>query len=192
MATNPSNDKTMTTQNVSVPQAAPPKRSRSSVWIVGGVAALVALIVFAGGAFAAGRLSASPQGGDRPFGSRLDFQIVPAQELPTTTPNVRGIVTQRTDNTLSVGQRGGLESGGGGNTTLQDVIVTSDTTIYHDITQVNFNGQPPSGPIQQKVEPGSLDGVNTNSRVTVWGDQNGNQVTAKVLVYSDPIAFRQP
>jgi hypothetical protein len=73
---------------------------------------------------------------------------------------------------------------------MMDVVVSSDTTIYHDTTQRSFNGQPPSGPIQQTVEPGSLDGISTNSRVTVWGDQNSNQITAKVLVYTDPLAFQ--
>jgi hypothetical protein len=170
------------------------KKSRSGIWIVGGVATLVALLVVAGGALAVGRLSApSREGeGDRAFGPRPEFQIEPAKELPTTTPSLRGIVTKRDGNTLSVGQRGSFGSGGNGSTTLVDVAVTSDTTIYHDTTQMSFNGQPPSGPVQQKVEPGTLDGINTNSRVTVWGDQNGNQLTAKVLVYTDPITFRQP
>jgi hypothetical protein len=183
-----SSDKTAVTQS------APANNRRRSLLIVGGVAAVVALIVFAGGAFAVGRLSAPDRGGEgRFFGQRPNFQIEPAKELPTTTPNVRGLVTKRADNTLSVGQRsGGPGAGENGNTTLVDVVVTGDTTIYHEITQTNFNGQPPSGAMQQKVEPGALDSINTNSRVTVWGDQNGNQITAKVLVYTDPIAFQQP
>lgn len=171
----------------------PAQKSRSGVWIVAGVAVVVALLVFAGGALAVGRLSAPSRegGGDRPFGQRPELQIEPAKELPTTTPSLRGIVTQIDGNTLSVGQRGGFDTGGNGSTTLVDVVVTADTTIYHDTTQMSFNGQPPSGPVQQKVEPGTLAAVSTNSRVTVWGDQNGNQLTARVLVYTDPIAFQQ-
>jgi len=108
---------------------------------------------------------------------------------------VRGVLTKRADNTLTVGVRNGFPGGGGGDNgaaQIIDVVVAGDTTFYHDITQMDFGGQPPSGPIQQKVEPGSLADINTNSRITVWGEQNGNQITAKVLVYSDPMTFRQP
>jgi hypothetical protein len=176
------------------PEASAKKKSRNSWLAVGVVAAVVAALVFAGGVFAVGRLSAPSRGGEGEgfVGQRPNFQIEPAKELPTTAPNVRGLVTQRAGTTLSVGQRNGdFGSSGGGSATMADVIVTSDTTIYHDITQTNFNGQPPSGAVQQKVEPGALESITTNSRVTVWGDQNGNQITAKVLVYTDPLAFQQ-
>ena len=38
--------------------------------------------------------------------------------------------------------------------------------------------------IQQKVEKSSLAALSDNERITVWGDQNGDQITAKVIVYS--------
>jgi hypothetical protein len=168
--------------------------SRGGWWVTIVVAVAVAALVLAGGVVAAGRLSA-PSGegerGDR-FGQRPNFQIEAAKELPTSTPNVRGVLTKRTDNTLTVGVRNGVPGGDNGAAQIVDVVVTGDTAIYHDITQMDFGGQPPSGPIQQKVERGSLDSINTNSRVTVWGEPNGNQIAAKVLVYSDPMTFRQP
>ena len=185
---------TTSTSNEPATTSAPAKKRRSGWLIVGGVAALVAVLVFAGGVLAVGRLSA-PSGegnGERAFGGRPEFQIQPAKELPASEANVSGIVTAREGNTLSVGQRGGFGGNSGSNTNLTTVMVASDTTIYHDTTQMGFNGQPPNGPVQQTVEPGTLDGISTNSRVTVWGEQNGNQLTAKVLVYSDPINFRQP
>lgn len=162
-------------------------------WVVGGVAVIVAAIVFAGGVLAVNQLSAPPREGEfGRFEQRPQFQIEPAKGLPATTPNLQGVVTGRQDKTLSVSQRNGFGPGerGNENTPTLEVVVTGDTTIYHDTTQRNFNGQPPTGPVQQQVEPGSLDEVNTNSRVTVWGDQSGNQLTAKVLVYTDPLAFR--
>ncbi len=196
METKTVNDQAATTPNAATQQNTPAKKSRGSVWVVGGVAAIVAAIVFAGGAFAANQLSAPPREGEfgRFGGQRPQFQIEPAKELPKAASNLQGIVTGRNNNTLSVEQRNGFgqDGGGNGNTAMMEVVVGSDTTIYHDTTQRNFNGQPPSGPLQQKVEPGSVDGINTNSRVTVWGDQNGNQITAKVLVYTDPLAFRPP
>jgi hypothetical protein len=175
--------------------AEPKKTSRAGWWVTVVVAAVVAALVFAGGAVAVGRLSAPGRGGDGGgfFGQRPNFQIEAAKELPATTPNVRGVLTKRADTTLTVGVRNGGTGGGDtGAAQIVDVVVTGDTTIYHDITQMNFDGQPPSGAVQQKVEPGSLDSINTNSRVTVWGEQNGNQVTAKVLVYTDPMTFRRP
>ncbi len=187
METKPTDDKATT------PSQASTRKGLRGWWIVGGVAVIVAALVFAGGVLAANRLSTPSREGEfGRFEQRPQFQIEPAKELPTTAPNLRGVVTGRNNNTLSVGQRNGFGQGGGGNgtTTVMDVVVNSDTTIYHDTTQRNFNGQPPSGPVQQTVEPGALDSINTNSRVTVWGDQNGNQITAQVLVYTDPLAFR--
>jgi len=171
------------------------KTSRGGWWVTVVVAAVAAALVFAGGVVVAGRLSAPSRGGEGggSFGQRPNFQIEAAKELPATTPNVRGVLTKRADNALTVGVRNGFPGGGDtGAAQIVDVVVTGDTTIYHDITQMNFDGQPPSGSVQQKVEPGSLDNINTNSRVTVWGEQNGNQFTAKVLVYTDPMTFQRP
>jgi hypothetical protein len=172
------------------------KKSRGGWWVTIVVAVVVAGLMVTGGAVAAGRLSApGGEGGERgrPFGQRPNFQIEAAKELPATTPNVRGVLTKRVDNMLTIGVRNGFPGGGDtGAAQIMDVVVTGDTTIYHDITQMDFGGQPPSGAVQQKVEPGSLDTINTNSRITVWGEQNGNQIAAKVLVYSDPMTFRQP
>ncbi|HZY40913.1 MAG TPA: hypothetical protein VFF59_02835 [Anaerolineae bacterium] len=178
----------------------PAKKPGHINWVVVGiVAAVVAALIFAGGTFAAGRLAAPGRGGEGGFGGqRANFQIQAAKELPTDTPTLSGVVTQRTGNSLSVGQRNGGFAPGGGNgtnetTTLVDVVITADTTIYHDTTQLNFNGQqPPGGAVQQTVEPGKVDSISTNSRVTVWGTQNSTQLTAKVLVYTDPLAFRAP
>ena len=161
------------------------------------VAVVVAALMVAGGVVATGFLSARGRGGEggRPFGERPNFQIEAAKELPTSAPNVRGVLTKRADNMLTVGVRNGFPGGGGDNNgaaQIVDVVVAGDTTIYHDVTQLDFGGQPPSGPVQQKVEAGSLDGIKTNGRITAWGEQNGNQIAAKVLVYSDPMTFRQP
>ncbi len=179
--------------------AQPAKKPGGIRWpVVSIVAAVVAVLVFAGGALAANFLAAPPRGGEGGFfnGQRPNFQIQAAKELPAEAATLQGVVTNRTGNSLSVGQRnGGFAPGGNtsGNTNLVDVIVDSNTTLYHDTTQMNFSReQPPSGPIQQTVEPGKVDAIGTNSRVTVWGTQTGNQLTAKVLVYTDPQGFRPP
>ncbi len=189
MATNP---------EAHLPAGSAKKKGRINWVVVSLVAVVVAALVFAGGTFATGLLARPERGGEGGFfnGQRPEFQIQAAKELPTDTATLRGVVTNRNGNTLSVGQRGGFQPGSsnsGGNTTLVDVIIDSNTTVYHDTTQMNFNGQqPPSGPIQQTVEPGRVDAISTNSRVTVWGTQTGNQLTATVLVYTEPQGFRPP
>ncbi len=189
------------TSNEPVPApAAPAKKSQKGWWLVVGIAAVVALAVFVGGALVSGVMATSGRGGlfERPEGQRPNFQIVPAAELPTTAPNVRGVVAQRADQTISIvernpfGRQGESNQAQGSTAPQVEVVVTNDTVFYHDITRANLNEGAPGGTIQQKLEAGSLDGINANSRVTVWGDQNGQQLTARVLVYSDPVANRQP
>lgn len=178
----------------------PAKKSRKGWWVVVGVAAVVAVVVLIGGALVSGVLATSGRGGlfERPEGERPNFQIVPAAELPTTTQNVRGVVTQRAGKTISIIERGAFGLNGSASQSQEtnalqvEVVVTNDTVFYHDITRFNLNEGSPSGTIQQKLEAGSLDSINPNSRITVWGDPNGQQLAAKVVVYSDPIVFRQP
>ncbi|MFN8595391.1 MAG: hypothetical protein U0559_04300 [Anaerolineae bacterium] len=174
-----------------------PKAKRTNWKVVSVVAVVVGALVFGGGLVTSNILAQSRRG---PGGFRPEFQIQAAKELPTEVATLRGILVQKNGNTLSVGQRngGGFGGGNGGggnnaNTNLIDVVIDANTTLYHDTTQFNFNGQqPPSGTIQQTVEPGTIDAISTNSRITVWGTQSGNQIAAKVVVYSDPQTFRQP
>ncbi len=155
---------------------------------------------------------APASGGFGGNGQRPNFQMTPAPELPSATPVARGVLTKVDGNTLTV-QEGGFGFGQGtggtprprptsdgtprprptqGPARTVQVIVTGDTQYYQDVTFANLNGQPPSGALQQKVEKGSLSALTGNERVTVWGDQNGDQITAKVIVYSQFRGGGQP
>lgn len=186
------------------------KQKKSLLTRIGALGLTMAAVVLlaacqpTGAPAAAQAPAADTQGSGGNNGQRSNFQMTPASELPTTTPVARGMVTKIDGNTLTV-QEGGLNFGqGNGGTprprptsdgtprprptqapaqTIQ-VIVNGDTQYYQDVTFANLNGQPPSGAIQQKVEKGSLAALTGNERVTVWGDQNGDQITAKVIVYS--------
>ena len=147
-------------------------------------------------------------------GQRPNFQMQPAPELPTAQPAVRGFMVSHSGDSLVVQignpnfQGGGQGQGNGqrpnsngtprprptvvGQGTDVTVTVTSDTVVYQDVTFANLNGQRPSGSIQQKVEKSSLDALSGNERVTVWGDQNGDQITAKVIVYTQFRGGSQP
>ena len=145
-------------------------------------------------------------------GQRPNFQMQPAPELPTTQPAVRGFVVSHSGDSLVV-QIGNPNFQGGGQGNGQrpnangtprprptvvgqgtdvTVTVTSDTVVYQDVTFANMNGQRPSGSVQQKVEKSSLDALGSNERVTVWGDLNSDQITAKVIVYTQFRGGGQP
>jgi len=68
-----------------------------------------------------------------------------------------------------------------------EIVVTSQTKIYKDVTMRQFNGPPPEGQkIQQIVEPGSTDEIGQASLLTVWGKKTGDRFIAEVLLYSPP------
>jgi hypothetical protein len=139
-------------------------------------------------------------------GQRPNFQMTPAPELPTTVPALTGMLMKIDGTTLTV-QEGapGVSFGQGNGGTPRpratsdgtprprptqlagpqvQVTVNGDTQFYQDVTFASLDGQPPSGTIQQKVEKSSLSALADNERVTVWGDKNGDQIVAKVIVFS--------
>jgi hypothetical protein len=149
--------------------------------------------------------SAQPQGVGGGNGQGANFQMQLAPELPTTAAALRGSLVKIDGNTLTVQEGTPGANFGQGNGTPRpratsdgtprprptqvagpqvQVTVNADTQYYQDVTFANLNGQPPSGTIQQKVEKSSLDALAASERVTVWGDKNGDQVIAKVIVFS--------
>ena len=124
--------------------------------------------------------------------------ILPAEELPQTPADVRGLFDRRENNSIFVGtgqitlmvqsdQNGNVESSSNATGPTVELVVTNDTIVYHDTTLEQYNGQPPAGEkIQQVLEPGSLDDVGENSTITVWGKKTGDRVIADVLVYTTP------
>lgn len=180
-----------------------PTQNRRRGLLTGAVAAVaivIAVLVMTACQPAEQPAAAQVSGGN---GQRPNFQMQPAPELPTTQPAVRGFVVSHDANSLIVqignpnfrqGQGGGQRPTPSGTPRPRptqvgegtDVTVTlsSSTVVYQDVTFANSNGQPPSGTIQQKVEKSTLDALSDNMRVTVWGDQNGDQIAATVIVYS--------
>jgi hypothetical protein len=182
--------------------------------VVGGIVVLVVLL--AGAAFVGGRLLngqgvpvqasqgglkfASSQGG-KP-GQTFQLDIQPAKELPQTPADVKGLFDRRQDNSLFVGtgqvrmmaqkdQSGNVTTSATHDGPTVEVVVTSQTTVYRDVTLKQFSGQPPSGKIPQVVEPGSLDEIGQDSLVTTWGKKTGDRIIAEVLVYSLPTILRK-
>jgi hypothetical protein len=182
----------------------------------------VVVVVVAGAAFIGGRLLNGQAGplGLLPFGNgngavSIAINMTPAPELPTTRPEATGTFVERKDNTITVqtismkmGSGGGVvvEVGPGGDTDgpitsdmggdgpKVEVVVTNETTIYRDATDL---GEPPTSgnetiTVQQVVEPGTLDDLTTQSMVQVWGRKNGDRIIADMIVYSNPVIFKRP
>jgi hypothetical protein len=197
-------------ENNSINSTATPKRKRTGL-IIGGVIALIVLL--GGAAFVGGRLlnQAAPAGGSGGMvigggpagGQQVSVQLVRAKELPTAEPEATGLFAERKDNSIyvtigdkfmvRVDKNGNVDTQTEGNGDKLEVVVTSDTTIYKDVTEHGLNGAPPSdGKVQQQVAPGSLDEIGTNSIISAWGERHGDRVIAKVLMYSQPMMIRKP
>jgi hypothetical protein len=144
----------------------------------------------------------------------LSIEMIPAPELPKTEPETRGSFVERKDNTIVIqessmemgkggvvvqagpdGDNGGpMTSGGpgGGDGPKVEVVITNETIIYRDATEMI----PPSEinetqVIQQVVEEGTLDDLTSDSMIMFWGRKNGDRIIADMIVYSQPVIFKR-
>jgi hypothetical protein len=146
------------------------------------ISAGVAILLIGTAAFVAGKWM---NGGS----SREDqaSHVTPAPEIPTTTPELSGLLVERKDNTVIL-QTVSFDPGSGwrlgeSNAPIDsssgprvEVIVTGETIIYRD----NFEfGQ---SSIQQTVEETTLDYLASQMLITVWGRKNGERVIAELLL----------
>jgi hypothetical protein len=178
---------------------------RRSVLLAGG---MVMILLLAGAAFVGGRLlSRSDPTGDPPdvivsrsgdavttSGYMLDQE--PAPEMPAAPADVAGLFVRREDNRLfvgtgnmsgvKVGDRWELHHDG----PVLEVLATHETLVYRDDTLQQLDGDPPSGPVQQVLKPGSLDELGATSTLLAWGEKRGQRLFADVVVYSNPVVSR--
>jgi hypothetical protein len=172
---------------------------KKTILIGGGIVLLVLLP--GGAAYVGGRLlSGEGIPGLSIGGMRgLDRVILPAKELPQTPADVNGIFDHLKDNSIFVGTGNitgskTVDLSGNGHVTLShdrpvvEVIVTTQTKIYKDITARQYNGRlPHQGEIQQVVELGTVDEIGesgSTTMITVWGRKTGDRYIADVLVYT--------
>ncbi|HKY55964.1 MAG TPA: hypothetical protein VJM08_16735 [Anaerolineales bacterium] len=161
----------------------------------------IVLMVVGTAAFLAGRLlnrGVSPLG---LFGPADDgISVLPAEELPKTPPDVEGLFVERQDNTIIVEDDQPVDSvsgspvGIGGGPRMEVVIIT-ETLIYHDTTQPPARRPTGDDPreIQQTVEEGTLDDLNpSHSLVMAWGRKSGDRIIAEVLLYIDLVMIEKP
>ncbi len=173
-----------------------------TVGIVVGVIVLAVLLVSA--AFVAGNLLATqPMQAEQPIvtsnggaGQSIQMKVdmERAKELPPQPMDLSGIVVRRADNSLFLGT-GNIRPKQVLNPDLTvriektfdgpmvEVVVSHATTIYKDVTAKQYQYSPPTGPVQQFLEPGSIDDIAENRTVIVWGERRGDRIIANVLLY---------
>ncbi|MCI0550432.1 MAG: hypothetical protein L0287_05720 [Anaerolineae bacterium] len=184
--------------------------------IIVGLGILILLVGAA--AFIAGRMLNNGVSPLSPFGlmgngdvMSFAINVIPAPELPTTPPEVLGLFAERQDNTITISAIS-LEAGGGGvavdsegedvavgpgspvdhSGPKVEVVVTSETIIYRETTQLSGPPSAGSETVQQTVEVATLDDLNSQSFVTVWGRKSGDRIIAEVLFYSNPVMIQRP
>jgi hypothetical protein len=128
-------------------------------------------------------------------------EITPAPELPPIRADVSGLFVERQDNVLVV-QAYTFGAGVGGlsgdapmdeeSGTRVEVVVTSETEVYRDVTVLP---DPVNGEIhglQQAAGDGDLSELNPQTFLSVWGRRSGDRVIAEVLFYSNPRSIKKP
>jgi len=192
----------------------PARRKPRVAYIIG---VIIVILLFAGAAFVGARLLngqglpfVSTGGGSGPSlslggpgGKMVKLDIEPSKELPQTSADVTGLFDHRQDNSIFVGTgkvtmafkkdpSGKVETSSNHDGHTVEIVVTSQTKIYKDVTMRQFDGPPPDGQkIQQTLESGSLDDVGQSSMLTVWGKKTGDRFIAEVLVYSPPAFIKK-
>jgi hypothetical protein len=170
--------------------------------ILGVVILLVGVAAFVAGRMFNAGIGTVGLGG--PNGGRVSISlndITPAPELPMTRADITGLFVERKDNAIVV-QAVSFGTGVGGvsgDSPLDDnsgikveIVVTGETTIYKDVTELPdpVNGEIHN--VQQVVEEGTLDDLNSQSFITVWGRRSGDRIIADVLLYSNPQSIKKP
>jgi hypothetical protein len=162
---------------------------------------LIGVAAFVGGRMLNGDVGIVSPGGPNSGQVSISMnEITPAPELPATQADVTGSFVERKDNTLVV-QAITFGTGVGGvsgdvpmdeNSGIRlEIVVTSATRIYKDVTEFPppVNGEVHN--VQQAAEEGTLDELNTQCFLSVWGRRSGDRIIADVLFYMDPQSIKK-
>ncbi len=185
-------------------------KNKRMILVMGVLVLVVGAAAFIAGGMLNGKVSPLSVFGLGGKGDIMSFRVnvIPAEELPTTEPEVIGLFVERKDNTIVVSsiplkagnggvvvQKGEGESVAGSPVDLDsgpkvEIVVTNKTLIYRETTDM---GKPPEAntTIQQTVEESTLDELNSQSMVSVWGRKSGDRIIADVLFYSNPVMFKR-
>lgn len=142
----------------------------------------VAILLVGAAAFIAGKWI---NGGSSEEGHRS--KVTAAAEIPTRAPELSGLLVERKDNTIIL-QTVSFDAGSGwrlgeSNAPMDassgpkvEVVVTGETIIYRDHFEFEQSF------IQQTVEETTLDYLDSNLLITVWGRNDGDRVIADIVL----------
>jgi hypothetical protein len=128
-------------------------------------------------------------------------KIESASELPQRPPDALGVWSRREDNRIFVSRSGqGITFTLDGSAvsdpdaTEVEVVVTSETAVYEDVTQESLSaGSPSAETVQQELESGTVEEIGESSIVMAWGEKRGERLVADILVYTGPpVIVRSP
>lgn len=143
---------------------------------------------------------------DQGFGPvRINFENAP--EIPDGNPNAAGLFVRRDGDTLYLGTgrievevkveftNGNMQTST--NSTYDgpeiEVVITDDTLVYKDDTRVVLDdpeaaAESGSATVQRTVTlVDSLDDMDENTEVKIWGSWDGDRVIADVLVFGNGV-----
>jgi len=163
---------------------------------------LIGIATFVAGRMLNGKVGIVGLGG--PNEGRVSISlddITPAPELPPIKADATGLFVERKDNTIviqavsfgaGVGGVSGDSPMGEDSGIKVEIIITGATMIYENVTQfpAPVNGEIHN--VQQAAEAGTLDDLNSQTFVTVWGRRSGDRITADTLFYSNPQSIKKP
>ena len=178
-------------------------QNKRMILVMGVLVLLVGAAAFVAGRMLNGKVNPLGLFGLRGGGDVMTVRVnvIPAEELPKTRAEVVGLFVERQDNTIVVssipmkGGGGGVAGGAPADMTggpEVEIVITNETTIYRETTELS--GLPPGEheSIQQTVEESTLDDLNSQSMVMVWGRKSGDRIIAEVLFYSNPVMINKP
>lgn len=173
--------------------------------LVGGAYTAVQLLADTGSeapSGGSGRVMQSVQVGNDGIPVSVQTTILPADELPDSEAAAFGIVVSREDDVLTVGT-GDVElsvevqvnsATGQEETSVVpstngpelEIVLTRDTHLYRDATDVAGQQPDQSGEVTIKQELSlaeSGDDIKEQMEIQVWGERRGDRIIADVLVF---------
>jgi hypothetical protein len=137
-----------------------------------------------------------------------EIEMTPAAEVPGLPQIANGIFLSRTDNSIAILEFVGNTFGGnsqevvsvplddgttitgaGNGTKNTDILITSQTKIYKDLTDYQEAIDKGLKSLQQVMTEGNIDELNRLSHLRVWGRKNGERVIADTIIYSNPMTI---
>ena len=145
-------------------------------------------------------MSEGPNSGVR---KSIQLDIERAPELPATAADSTGVFVRRENNSYFIGTGNirvmvSADQNGGAPLTdfsydgpVVEVVITRDTQFFQDVTEHNFEtAQNGELKVQQVLAAtDSLDDVDDNTAIQVWGERRGERLIASIVVYQQPQAL---